>query len=107
MKRTTILSVVGAALFISLQPVLAQSSALGQKGNEPQRDECLLVAKLEHADCPCQFHSIAGKIDKLSTEIAKGTRVYSPEELNYLNKELDQFRKMQAYVNRNAPQDEY
>lgn len=49
------------------------------------KDECLLVAK----NCPNDF-TIQQRIDRLNTEISKGTSVYTPDELNMLKKERDE-----------------
>ncbi len=56
----------------------------GESSQFASKDECLLVAK----NCPNDF-SIQQRIDRLNTEIAKGTSVYTPDELNMLHKELD------------------
>ncbi len=48
------------------------------------KDECLLVAM----NCPKDF-STQERIDRLNTEISKGTSVYTPDELNMLKKELN------------------
>jgi hypothetical protein len=48
------------------------------------KDECLLVAK----NCPAENYSVQYRIDRLNAEIAKGTAVYTPEELSVLNQKL-------------------
>ncbi len=48
------------------------------------KDECLLVAM----NCPKDF-STQERIDRLNTEISKGTSVYTPDELSMLKKELN------------------
>jgi hypothetical protein len=80
-------------------------SASGQPGHydASQRDECLLVAQLDNVNCPNRVDSIDNRIERLQREIAKGSRVYSPEELNYLKKELEQFQSMHDYLDRDAP----
>ena len=50
-----------------------------------QKDECLIVAK----NCNVGDESIMQRVDRLKREIGKGTDVYSPEELNYLQQQLD------------------
>lgn len=49
-----------------------------------QKDECLLVSK----DCKNATLSIQEKIKKLETEINKGKRVYTSEELKKLEQKL-------------------
>jgi hypothetical protein len=49
------------------------------------KDECLLVAK----NCPPDIASVQYRIDRLNTEIAKGTDVYTPSELKVLHDKLD------------------
>jgi hypothetical protein len=88
---------------MSVLPVLAESGTMGQQDQSMQRDECLLVAKLADANCPNHSMSLDERIDKLSGEISKGTDVYSPEELSYLNKELKAAKDIRDYVNNNNP----
>ena len=49
------------------------------------KDECLLVAM----NCPKDGFTTQEKIDRLNTEISKGTSVYTPEELRVLNGKLN------------------
>jgi hypothetical protein len=49
------------------------------------KDECLLVAK----NCPPDMAVVQIRIDRLNTEIAKGTDVYTPAELSVLNDKLN------------------
>jgi hypothetical protein len=49
------------------------------------KDECLLVAK----NCPPEMASVQHRINRLNAEIAKGTDVYTPAELNVLNEKLN------------------
>jgi len=65
-----------------------------QSGDSHQfanKDECLLVAR----NCPPDNGSIQNRIDRLNTEIAKGTDVYTPGELRVLNDKLnDAYREL-------------
>jgi len=56
----------------------------GESHQMANKDECLLVAM----NCPKDF-STQEKIDRLNTEISKGTSVYTPEELNTLKGKRD------------------
>lgn len=49
-----------------------------------QKDECLLISK----NCKGEVDSIQQKIKKLNTEIKKGTKVYTPDELKILHNKL-------------------
>lgn len=106
MKRVyTILSFVTAAIVVSALPVLAEEGMKGQEGRSMQKDECLLVAQLDVANCPNQANSLQGRIERLNREIAKGTDVYTPSELQTLTRERDAVQKIEEYVNNNSPSD--
>ena len=49
------------------------------------KDECLLLAM----NCPKENVSVQNRIDRLNAEIAKGTDVYTPDELKVLNDKLN------------------
>jgi hypothetical protein len=109
MKRILlIVSAVAASLLINASYVLAAGDYLQvvsppqgaqQQGEylqvvspplgSPQKDECLLVAK----NCPDEAISLQERIDKLNIEIGKGTDVYTVNELNVLQKKLDDANK--------------
>jgi len=85
MKRVSLLS---AALMLISLPVLAEDGAMGRMTEPARQNEkvgCLLVAK---NNC-VQAGSPESRIDKIRTEINKGTDVYTAEELIILNNELD------------------
>jgi hypothetical protein len=103
MKRTArLLSLTATALCMVTLPAWAASREPVQPGTA-QREDCLLVAKLDNFNCPNQVDSIDNRIERLQREVAKGNQVYSPEELRYLEKELAQFQAMHEYLHRNAP----
>lgn len=54
-----------------------------------QKDECLLISK----NCENQVLSIQQKMRRLQTEIRKGTRVYTPDELRRLDEKLQDVQK--------------
>jgi hypothetical protein len=72
-----------AALF-----VMAVMAVSVMSSNVPvyaaQKDECLLVSK----NCKDEVDTIQQKIKKLNTEIKKGTKVYTPDELKILHNKL-------------------
>jgi hypothetical protein len=64
----------------------------GESSQIANKDECLLVAK----NCPDDF-TVQKRIDRLNTEISKGTSVYTPDEINMLKKERDEaYRELGA-----------
>lgn len=67
----------------------------GQEQTTGQKDECLLVAR----NCPDRVDSIQERIDKLQTEINKGTAVYTPEELGILHQKLDDANRLMNNMN--------
>ena len=89
MKRTAIIvSALAAALLMNVSAVFSAEENMGQwmeQQQAQQKDQCLLVAK----NCPGEVMSIQQRINKLSAEIAKGTDVYTADELRKLNDKLD------------------
>lgn len=49
------------------------------------KDECLILAK----NCDFVDETIMQRVERLNTEIGKGTDVYTPEELKFLQQQLD------------------
>lgn len=86
MRKITLLA---AALLIMAVPVLAAEGTVGgmiDQGKQDSRDECLIVAK----NCPdSRADSLFQKVDRLRGEISRGTSVYTPDELNILEKKLE------------------
>ncbi|WP_168205941.1 hypothetical protein [Geobacter sp. FeAm09] len=106
MKRVyTIVSFAAAAMVVSALPVLADEGIKGQEGRSMQKDECLLVAQLDVTNCPNQTSSLQGRVERLNREIAKGTDVYTPSELQTLKNERSEVQKIIDYVGNNAPSD--
>jgi hypothetical protein len=91
-------SFVAAALIIAAVPVLAEESFfnveegyMNQQEQQGQKSECLLVAK----NCPTD--SIQDRIQRIQDEIAKGTAVYSNDDLQRLNRQLEEAQKFLDY----------
>jgi hypothetical protein len=76
MKKFVIL-LLAAFLTSAAVPVLAEDM-------KASKDECLLVSK----NCKNEVDSIQTKIKKLQTEIKKGKKVYSADELKKLEAKL-------------------
>jgi len=84
-------SVIAAVLLIAALPVLADEGSMVQREPQVQKSECLLVAK----NCPTD--SIQERIQRIEGEIAKGTAVYSNDELMRLNRQLEEAQEFHEY----------
>jgi len=96
MKKTSLLSILTLATMLVALPVFSGEGTKGASGeygygtqnksNEQQdkKDECLLLAK----NCANETDTIQQKIERLHNEILKGSDVYTPDELNTLNRQL-------------------
>ena len=89
-KISGVLSVLAVAMFFSAAPVRGDDTYETDmpKIRQPaQRDECLIVAK----NCTDSYRadSVDQRIDRLNKEIAKGTDVYTEEELKTLDDQLN------------------
>ena len=80
-KIFSICSLAVAALIISAMPILSAEEMMGA----PAKDECLLIAR----NCVDNVITLQQKIDRLNREIARGTDVYTAEELGVLQRKLD------------------
>ncbi|QXE90653.1 hypothetical protein [Geomonas subterranea] len=79
------LSVLAAVTLISALPVVASDTGMGMNAGESfQKDQCLLVAQ----SCRDSVDSLQQRIDRLHREIAKGTGVYTRDELRQLEFQL-------------------
>ena len=102
MKKSSVLSVLTISTMLVAPPVFSDEGAKGTIGengygaqNESsekqwKKDECLLIAK----NCANETDTIQERIERLHNEILKGADVYTPEELNTLNRQL-----MDEYTN--------
>jgi len=86
MKKFVVL-ICSALMLTAYVPAFAESTSTTASN---QKDECLLTSK----KCADQVDTIQQKIRKLNKEIAKGTKVYTPEELNRLKAKLDETNMM-------------
>lgn len=83
------LSLLAAVLAITAVPVLAADSDMDRtfdQGQQGEKNECLLVA----INCGNQVDSIQQRIERIKGEIDRGTDVYTTEELQRLNRQLDE-----------------
>jgi len=92
MNTSRAVSVLAAAVLISAAPVRADEyggTSMGQETQtmqQGQKDQCLLVAM----NCPDSYKAdtVQQRVDRLKKEIARGTDVYTEQELNTLNEQL-------------------
>jgi peptidoglycan hydrolase CwlO-like protein len=93
MRRLAVLiSTLAASLLLAVLPALSAEETMGQTEQSQQKDECLLLAK----NCTNEVDSLQQRIDKLYNEIAKGTAVYTPGEIQVLEDKLnDALRDLQ------------
>lgn len=81
MKRTIMLMTAGA--LFSAAPAFAATHTHAAM-DEQCAKECAMLLK----DCAHEVDSIQQRISRLQAEIAKGTAVYSPAELQKLQRKL-------------------
>jgi hypothetical protein len=91
MKRiVSVLSIVAVSLLVSAASVISAEDTFGKKEG---KDVCLLVAM----NCATSVDSYQQRIERLNKEIAKGTDVYTKDELRQLKIKLDNtIREMNA-----------
>lgn len=78
-----------AVVLLAAFSMAAAAPVYAAEQTQEQKDECLLASQ----NCASQVDSLQKKIKKLNTEIKKGTRVYTPEELKKLNDKLKETEK--------------
>lgn len=88
MKRV-IVSVCAVVVAFVAVPVFAAGQAEG-------KNDCLLYGK----NCPNVVDSLPERIAKLKTEIAKGEKVYTPEELKLLERKLKEDNETMRVLHR-------
>jgi peptidoglycan hydrolase CwlO-like protein len=89
MRKIAIL-LLAAFLTTASVPVFAEDM-------KSSKDECLLASK----NCKDDVDSIQQKIKKLQTEIKKGKKVYSAEEIKKLDAKLKEANDMLDQLNKN------
>jgi len=82
MRKTAILLLAAFLTSVSV-PVFAEEM-------KSAKDECLLASK----NCKNEVDSIQKKIKKLQTEIKKGKKTYSAEEIKKLEEKLNEAEAM-------------
>jgi anti-sigma28 factor (negative regulator of flagellin synthesis) len=84
MKRTSgILAIIATTALLSAANIIGAEISID---NSSQKDECLLLAM----NCAGEVDSINQRIERLNNEIAKGTAVYTVDELKLLRNKLDE-----------------
>lgn len=87
------LALLAAALMVMAVPALADEGAIDKMvdhGQPTVKNECLLVAK----NCGNQVDSIQERIERISGEIARGTNVYTRDEMRKLERQLEEANKL-------------
>lgn len=84
MKATIVMLMIVCMAATQVPAMAAETPTSGDK------DMCLLYLE----KCASQVMTIQEKIEKLKTEIDKGTKVYTPSELERLKAKLDEAEKM-------------
>ena len=78
MKKMALM-LTAAMLMLSTVPAFSQMT-------KAEKDECLLASK----NCTSQVDDIYKRMHKLDKEIKKGTKVYTPQELQKLKDKLQE-----------------
>jgi sortase (surface protein transpeptidase) len=78
MKKMALM-LTAAILMLSTVPAYSQMT-------KAEKDECLLASK----NCTAQTDDIYKRMHKLDKEIKKGTKVYTPQELQKLKDKLQE-----------------
>ncbi|MSM40159.1 MAG: hypothetical protein GJT30_11120 [Geobacter sp.] len=79
-----------AVMVLAAFMMSAAVPAFAAEMTKEEKDQCLLASK----GCKGEVDSIQKKIKKLQTEIKKGTKVYSADEIKKLKDKLDEADKM-------------
>ena len=77
-----LLSIIGASVLLSATPLM---SAESMRVDENVKDNCLLFAM----NCVNSVDSYQQRIERLDKEIAKGTDVYTKDELRVLDQKRE------------------
>lgn len=87
--KKVIVSVCAFAVACVVTPVFAAVQTEG-------KNDCLVYGK----NCPNAVDSLPERIAKLKTEIAKGEKVYTPEELKRLERRLKEDNETMRALNK-------
>lgn len=91
MKRMIKLAqLLSAALLIAAVPALADEGNMQEQRQGMEKNECLLVAM----NCGSQVDTIQQRIVRIQNEMARGSAVYSQDELRRLNDQLRDANRM-------------
>lgn len=78
------------ALILIVSTLILSSTLTAFAQSKEERDECLLASK----NCAQQVDTLQKRLKRLQTEIRKGKRVYSAEELKKLEDKLKEVNQM-------------
>ena len=85
-----------ACMVGNVLPLLSEDDETAQK---KEKHECLLISK----ECGLSAQSIQDKIERLNEEIAKGTTVYTQEELRVLKQKLEEVDNILDFLGTKPP----
>ena len=95
-RMMPVILVFMAGMAGSVLPLSAEEDDTARK---KEKDECLLITR----ECGFSAQSIQDKIERLKEEIAKGTTVYTPEELRTLKTKLEEVNKILDFLGSKPP----
>jgi len=75
-----------AVVMLAVFSMAVAAPVFAAEMTKDQKDQCLLASK----NCAAEADSIQKKIKKLQSEIKKGTKVYSADEIKKLNEKLQE-----------------
>lgn len=92
MKNVLVAVALVAASLLYSESALSEERSTGvpddygqYKAYELNKDQCLIVAK----NCSGESEAVLERVERLNKEIDKGLSVYTPEELNILQEQLN------------------
>lgn len=97
MKRL-LLILAGVAVTVLPYTVTTYADEM-TKDMKTGKDECLIVAK----NCGNDVDSVFERIHRIKGEIARGTDVYTADELKALNRELNNNENLLNYLKTDSP----
>ncbi|QWV93993.1 hypothetical protein KP004_02045 [Geomonas oryzisoli] len=79
-----------AIMLVTAILVMAANTGVFAEQTASDRNECLLLSR----NCKDQVDDIYTRMQRLNREIEKGTRVYTPKELQQLREKLAETQEM-------------
>ena len=91
MKRMSIIvcAVIAGLMLQPVRGVAVEQDEAGASEKAPEKELCLLYM----SQCGQQVQSLQDKVTRLQEEIARGTKVYTVEELRILKEKLEEVNR--------------